>query len=399
MMGLLDGVGTSNFFPSSASRNAGREGIAQRSLLAGLDAYRKKNYDEALTKLKQAVDVAPESAVAVNAYDYMARVYQSKGDTESAIDAYKKAVEIDRSNIDIRLALGNVYILAGRPEEAKAEYAQAVKLDPSASNRYYLGQAYLRTGEYDKAELEFLEIRRQAPEGPHGDFGLGQAYAKQGRYNEAIQSFEAAIGRKRDYWDAYTEMGIAYTDMGDLEKANEIVNTLNDQYKQEVQALTLSAYIAKKTPPRLEARQSTGTFLASLGPGTKLPVLGSGLTNANAQQLTSIVFSFSEAMDPESVENVLNWSISRSIGTNLATTYNFGWAPPSTEVLLPGTPVAVQYDKIKRTATVYFNITQNATADGTIDPSHIQFSFKGVSADGMAMDPLANDYTGFSGFI
>lgn len=398
-MGLLDSVSTSNLFKLSADQEAGRQNIAQRSLLAALDSYQKKNYDEALTKFKQAAAIAPSSSVSVNAYSYMARIYQTQGDTESAIGAYKKAIQIDGKNIDTRLALGNLYITAERPEEALAQYEEAVKLDPSAPTRYYLGQAYIRTGDFGKAELEFQRIKDLQPDSPYGDFGLGQTYAKAGRHADAINAFEAAISRKPDYWDAYAEMGYVYADMGDFEQANKIATQLSNQYKQDALSLTLSVYIAKKTPPKMDARLSTGTFLASLGPGTGLSVLGASLATPNSQQLASIVFAFSGSMDAKSVENVANWDISRAIGTNLANTYNYGWAPPSTEALLPNTPVAVQYDKINKTATVYFNIYQNAAGNGTIDPSHIQFSFKGVSVDGVAMDPTADNYTGFSGFF
>lgn len=398
-MGLLDSVNNSNLFTASSSQDAGRENIAQKSLISGLDAYQKKDYDTALAKFRQAANVAPRSTAAANAYVYIARVYQTKGDTESAIDAYKQSLKVDNTNLDTHLALGNLYITANRPEDARDEYLKAVKIDPSAFTRYYLAQSYLQTGEYDKAEQQFQQIQRLDTKGPYGDFGLGQTYAKQGRYSEAIQSFEAAISRKRDYWDAYAEMGYAYADMGDFDQANKIATQLSNQYKQDALSLTLSVYIAKKTPPKMDARLSTGTFLASLGPGTGLSVLGTSLAAPNSQQLASVVFAFSGAMDAKSVENVANWDISRAIGTNLANTYNYGWAPPSTEALLPNTPVAVQYDKVNKTATVYFNIYQNAAGNGTIDPSHIQFSFKGVSVDGVAMDPTADNYTGFSGFF
>ncbi|MBI5938082.1 MAG: tetratricopeptide repeat protein [Betaproteobacteria bacterium] len=364
-----------------------------------MDAFQKKNYDEALAKFKQAATIAPRSAATVTAYNFMSQIYQTKGDLESAIDVTKKALEIDNKNLDTHIALGKLYILNKQPEEARAVYEKALQIDAGASTRYYLGQAYMQSGDYNNAELQFNKIKALQPDSPYGDFGLGQTYAKAGRHADAIKAFEAAISRKPDYWDAYAEMGYVYADMGDFDQANKIATQLSNQYKQDALSLTLSVYIAQKTPPKMDARLSTGTFLASLGPGTALSVLGTSLATPNSQQLASIVFAFSGSMDAKSVENVANWDISRAIGTNLANTYNYGWAPPSTEALLPNTPVAVQYDKINKTATVYFNIYQNATGNGTIDPSHIQFSFKGVSVDGVAMDPTADEFTGFSGFF
>ena len=397
-MKLLDGVGVSNLFSLSADQEAKREGVARNALRGAVDAFQKKNYDEALSKFKQAAAIAPRSAATATAYNFMAQIYQTKGDLDSAIGVAKKAVEIDSKNLDTQLALGNLYILNKQPDEARAVYEKALQIDAGASTRYYLGQAYMQSGDYGNAEAQFNKIKELQPNSPYGDFGLGQTYAKQGRYDEAIKAFEAAISRKSDYWEAYAEIGYAYVDSGNFDQAKEIATQLSNQYKQDVLSLSLGAYILQKTPPKMDARLSTGTFLASLTQGTALPVLGAGLTTPNAQQLTSIVFAFDQAMDRSSVENVLNWSISRATGPNLANTYNFGGPISSTEVQLPGTPVSVYYDSLNRTATVYFNIYQNATGNGTIDPSHTKFTFNGVGANGIKIGSTANDYTGFSGF-
>ena len=43
------------------------------------------------------------------------------------------------------------------------------------------------------------------------------------------------------------------------------------------------------------------------------------------------------------------------------------------------------------------NIEQNENADGTIDPSHIEFSFKGKDKYGLTMNSDFDQVTGFSG--
>jgi hypothetical protein len=50
------------------------------------------------------------------------------------------------------------------------------------------------------------------------------------------------------------------------------------------------------------------------------------------------------------------------------------------------------------TATVLFKISQNSTATGTIDPSHINFTFSGKDVLGLSMDKSADMYSGFSWF-
>ena len=68
----------------------------------------------------------------------------------------------------------------------------------------------------------------------------------------------------------------------------------------------------------------------------------------------------------------------------------------STEVKVPMYPIGVYYNEEDMTATVRFRLTQNDAGDGTIDPSHIVFSFKGMDADGNAMDTQNDQYMGFS---
>jgi len=72
-------------------------------------------------------------------------------------------------------------------------------------------------------------------------------------------------------------------------------------------------------------------------------------------------------------------------------------AVPDTEITLESIPDYVLYDSSTRTATVAFTLTQNDTADGTIDPSHIVFKFNGEDVYGIAMDPDHDEFSGWSG--
>jgi hypothetical protein len=110
-----------------------------------------------------------------------------------------------------------------------------------------------------------------------------------------------------------------------------------------------------------------------------------------------MVIQFDKQMDRESVENVANWQISRAIGQGPGQAYNFGLSIPSTEVTISPIPQSVYYDETDLTAKVFFQIQQNASADGTIDPMHIEFKFSGKDIFGYEMDPDHDQFTGFSG--
>jgi len=395
-------VSSDNLFIFAADQTAQKENIALRALNTGLEQFSAKRYDLAITSFKRTISMAPLADSALNAYDYMARAYLTQGDTQAAIDAYTQALKIAPNRDDLHVQLGKIYTREGRSDEARAQYELAVKYNPSNSNRYALGQGYLGAGQYDDAIQQFEQVRQQDAKGPFGYFGLGQVYAKQGRHEEAIAAFQSAVGIKSDYLEAYSEMGYAYVDSGNIELANDSVATLNRLSPNDTAlAGNLSQYLFEKTRPKMTASYVSDLytpFIATQGPKTSLSAMSSYLAQAGDEHTFAMVFQFDKQMDFTSVENVFNWAIARAGGTGRADGYNYDMPLPGTEITLTPTPLAVYYDQREQTATVLFKVRQNATGNGTLDPSHINFSFNGKDVVGLAMDPSADQYSGFSGF-
>ncbi|MFC1578581.1 tetratricopeptide repeat protein [Thermodesulfobacteriota bacterium] len=121
--------------------------------------------DKGLTECKLAVDLAPNSASArtwygavlikAGQYDmaveqleqalrrdpmagtwllrYLGSAYSWKGRHEEAISTFKKAIQKAPKDYLSRLFLTRAYIFAGKPDEAKAEAAEVVRLNPDFS--------------------------------------------------------------------------------------------------------------------------------------------------------------------------------------------------------------------------------------------------------------------------
>ncbi|MDD5390123.1 MAG: tetratricopeptide repeat protein [Gallionellaceae bacterium] len=398
----LFSVTSDSVFTLSTQNTAQKENLALRALNTGLEQFSAKQYDLAVTSFQRSISMAPTADSALNAYDYMARAQLTQGKTQAAIDSYNKALKIAPNRDDLHVQLGKIYTTQGRVDDARAQYQLAVKYNPSSANRYALGQGLLGAGQYGEAIQQFELVRQKGPKEPYGNFGLGQTYAKQGRYDEAITSFKNAVAIKQDYLEAYSEMGYAYTDSGNIAKANDVVSTLNTLSPGNTTLATnLGQYIFEKTQPKMTAAYVSDLytpFLASQGPSSKLSSMSNYLTNAGDEHTFAMVFQFDKAMNQNSVQNVFNWNIARAGGTGRGDGYNYDMTLPGTEVTLPSTPLAVYYDQKEQTATVLFRIRQNATANGTLDPSHINFSFTGKDVVGLSMDKSADMFSGYSGF-
>jgi tetratricopeptide (TPR) repeat protein len=392
-MDVVNSVAAESIFVSTATQQSQLEELANRALSNGIDLYMRKDYEGAAKEFQRSIGLAPQSQYAVDASNYMANAYLQLNQPEKAIQAYKTSISLNPYRDDTHIILGNLYFSEKRYRDAENEYKQAIRLNPTENNYYSLGQAYLELGQYNAAKNQFNTVKHLAPESPNGNFGLGLVCSRQGDFEEAIRQFKKAIGIENELYDAYAEMGYAYADLGQMDKAQEQVDSL----KQERPGLAemLSLYMNKVDSPKFMFAYSTD-FMYMKSVKTQVSALDSYLANANTSKTFTLKFSFSKEMDRDSVEDRFNWKISRASGGGPGQAYNFGMPVPSTEISLSPYPDYVFYDSETLTATVYFTIHQNASADGTIDPSHIEFKFNGEDRYCYPMDPERDQFSGFS---
>ena len=263
-------------FGASSIRTDGLESMANAALQRGIDAFMNKNYAKAVDEFKRSVGIGRNGAYAADAAQYMAMSYLQMDQPEEAVKAYQTALEIDRYRDDLRVKLGNLYFSQEKYEDARTQYAEAVRLNPSTVNRYSLGQAYIELGRYDDAEAQYAEIQRISPEQAGGYLGMGLTYSRNGKHEDALQQFDQAIARDPGLFDAYAQKGYTYADMGDMENAQKMVDHL-ERVDQADTADTLSRYMYKVDPPKMLFGMSTSSFQFSMGKGTPLVALNSYL--------------------------------------------------------------------------------------------------------------------------
>lgn len=384
----------SAIFDALQLQQSGMENLSNQFLQTGIDQYLNKDYEAAAQSFAAAISLSPNSAYNVESSKYLVQSYLKLDETEKAIDVYRDAIQRNPDRDDLRTALGQIYFVEKRYEDAVTQYRDAIQVNPSATNRYSYGEALLKIENYAEAEHQFREVKRLESESHVGDYGLGKMYAQSGSFDRAIEHFENALRLEPTFYDALAEIGFTYANMGEIEKARETQESLADL--DENLALTLNLYIDEKEPPRIAFAFATSTFPYNMSKGYPLSAVDAYLENAGAVKRVTMKFMFSKEMDPASIENCFNWSISRASSANLAETYNFGDAIPATEINLDPFPDYVLYDRNTRMATVGLSLRQNETADGTIDPSHIIFKFDGQDIHDVSMDPSGDEFSGFS---
>ena len=398
-LGVSQASSIDYFFSSSFNTVDQMDSMSNNALSRGIDRFTKKDYAGAVREFRLAIGLSPSSSNTSTTYDYLAKAFLQQNNTDAAIKTYKTAAQLFSTDDTFHLSLGDLYFKNKDSKNATMEYSKAVKLNPSsADNRYSLGEIYLTMGNLSGAKEQFLKVTKLAPKSPTGFYGLGQTLRASGDYGAAVVQLAKAVSLNKTFANAFLELGYAYADLGSMDKANEQLDRLHT-LRATQQATGLKTYIAQATNPKIIAAFSTDGFQFTDGMGTALTDLNSALSTPNIAVDFTINFIFSKEMDKSSVENVANWQIGRQSGPLISNTYNFGLPVPSTEVNLPAQPTNVVYDSQSNSASVTFTVSQNGYGNGTIDPSHVYFLFKGKDTYGKIMDHKADEYSGFSKII
>lgn len=99
-------------------------------LTRGLQAFKSKDYETAVTELEQATIENHDDS---SAFLYLGAAYTSVGRVNAAIGAFKRAEELSPDDPRVHYNLGQAYEAAGVSKEAFYEYAKALRISPCYS--------------------------------------------------------------------------------------------------------------------------------------------------------------------------------------------------------------------------------------------------------------------------
>jgi tetratricopeptide (TPR) repeat protein len=124
--------------------------------------------------------------------------------------------------LEQQLESGMSHHRAGRLDQARASYLEALALDPSRPEPLdLLGVIAIQTGQFDEA----IEWIRQAiainPRVAGYHSHLGNALHGKGQHEEAIAAWRVAIGLNPGFAEAYADLGNALREIGRLKEAVE----------------------------------------------------------------------------------------------------------------------------------------------------------------------------------
>ena len=221
--------------------------------------------DEAI-KLLEAMTAHSSSATV---FDLLGDAYTQNHDYAKAETAYRKAVELDPSELSHLRGLGQTLLTEEKYSDALEVYQKLADLMPDDSDNYLrIAQIYRELHQLDKAEENLVKARQYNPGSLEVLYNEAMIYQAQGRYDDAIRVLSDAItgvksqsnvlpSRRRSLSILYQQLGMLYRDVQNYQAAiytfQELAH-LGDEEDHRARLLIMDTYrMAKDLPKALQA--------------------------------------------------------------------------------------------------------------------------------------------------
>jgi len=146
--------------------------------------------------------------------------YAGQQQSESAIEAYTKALELNPAFVEAFNARGTMYVRTGRSERALEDFNKAIALDPKNDGAYNnRGMIFIRRGNYRSAVEDLSKAISVNPGRATYYSNRAAAYAGQKQFEKSIADYTIVIGMDPSNADAYAGRGSAAYALGRTDQA------------------------------------------------------------------------------------------------------------------------------------------------------------------------------------
>lgn len=223
-------------------------------------------------KANEAIQLLESMAVhssSPTVFDLLGDAYTQTHDYAKAEAAYRKAVDMDPSELSHLRGLGQTLLSEEKYSDALEVYQKLADLMPDDSDNYLrIAQIYRELHQLDKAEENLVKARQYNPGSLEVLYNEAMIYEAQGRYDDAIRVLSDAItgvkaqstvlpSRRRSLAILYQQLGMLYRDTQNYQAAIytfQELGHLGDEEDHRARLLIMDTYrMAKDMPKALQA--------------------------------------------------------------------------------------------------------------------------------------------------
>jgi Flp pilus assembly protein TadD len=154
---------------------------------------------------------------------------QAAGDPSSAISIYESALQKNPAHkLPLYLKLGEAYMNAGRIDDARKIYEEALPFDEEDEVKKQLGRLYLSTGKPDEAISIFEGIILVHKDDIKVFNGLGVAHDLKGEHQVAQDYYHKALSINSESDEIKSNLGLSLAFEGKYEEALNLLRPIGE---------------------------------------------------------------------------------------------------------------------------------------------------------------------------
>ena len=186
--------------------------------------FQKAIQDYQLGNLKEAEEILRHCAQLdkknFDVIHLLAVVYASQEKHQTAIEHYKKALELSPNNASALSNLGSSLNSIGHNQEAFSAFQKAIKIDPNESIAWYnAANTLCDTGEYEGSLSYYERSIKLNPQYYPALINYGKALFELKRYSESLTFYDKALSINQDSLDCLINKGAALKELTRYDEA------------------------------------------------------------------------------------------------------------------------------------------------------------------------------------
>src|SRR5581483_6751099 len=143
----------------------------------------------------------PESERSAKIYTALGYTHEQQKDYKQAIAAYRKAVELDKDNLEAMRGLAQSLMSDNQSDAALEQYRAIVDADPHDAQSYMrIAEIHRRAGRFDQALEALKKAEAEVQDSQEVPYNIAVIYQAQGKYDQAAQVLQQLLqkGEKAD---------------------------------------------------------------------------------------------------------------------------------------------------------------------------------------------------------
>ena len=193
-----------------------------------------KDYEDAITVLIKEIEVTEDEARKSKLFTNLGTIECLKGEYKRGIDAYQKAIKIssEEDKYMLYFFIGNAYLETGNVKKAEENYIESIK----ANNHYYhsafkLGSLYLQERQLTKAMVIYTEMIKKFPKDDKLYEALGLIEQLNNNEEPSIDYYNKGLELNANSDSIKQKLASLYRQIGQIEKANAIDSATKGEFK------------------------------------------------------------------------------------------------------------------------------------------------------------------------